>query len=65
MSKNLGKLLHSLRKEQGINQKELIRGICSLSTLSRFESGEREPSKVIFDALVSKLGKNNNKWEIN
>ncbi len=64
MSKNLGKLLHSLRKEQGINQKELIRGICSLSTLSRFESGEREPSKVIFDALVSKLGKNNNKWEI-
>ena len=64
MSKSLGILLRNLRKTQGINQKELSRGICSLSTLSRFESGEREPSKIVFDALISKLGKNSNKWEI-
>ena len=64
MSKSLGILLCNLRKEQEINQKELIRGVCSLSTLSRFESGEREPSKILFDALISKLGKNSNKWEI-
>lgn len=64
MSKSLGILLRNLRKIQGINQKELSRGICSLSTLSRFESGEREPSKIVFDALISKLGKNSNKWEI-
>lgn len=64
MSKSLGILLRNLRKVQGINQKELSRGICSLATLSRFESGEREPSKIVFDALVSKLGKNSNKWEM-
>lgn len=64
MSKNLGTLLYNLRKELGINQKELSRGICSITTLSRFESGEREPSKIVFDTLISKLGKNSNKWEI-
>ena len=64
MSKSLGILLRNLRKIQGINQKDLSRGVCSLSTLSRLESGEREPSKIVFDALISKLGKNSNKWEM-
>ena len=36
MSKSLGKILQRLRKEQGMSQKELSQGLCSVTTLSRF-----------------------------
>lgn len=64
MSKSLGKILQRLRKEQGMNQEELSRGLCSISTLSRFESGEREPDQILFESLVSRLGKDSTKWEL-
>ena len=64
MSKSLGKILQRLRKEQGMNQEELSRGLCSISTLSRFESGEREPYQILFESLVSRLGKDSTKWEM-
>ena len=64
MSKSLGKILQQLRKEQGMNQEELSRGLCSITTLSRFESGEREPDQILFESLVSRLGKDSTKWEL-
>lgn len=64
MSKSLGKILQRLRKEQGMNQEELSRGLCSITTLSRFESGEREPDQILFESLVSRLGKDSTKWEL-
>lgn len=64
MSKSLGRILQKLRKEQRITQKELSRGLCSISTLSKIESGEREPEQLLFDSLISRLGKDSNKWEL-
>ena len=64
MSENFALILKKLRKEQGINQKELSKGLCSISTLSRLESGEREPDYLLFDALISRLGKDSTKWEV-
>ena len=63
VSKSLGKLLQSLRKKQEINQKVLSRGICSVTTLSRIEAGERQPDYLLFDALLTRLGKDSRKWE--
>ena len=64
MCKNIGLLLKRLRKEENINLKDLCKGICSLTSLSRIELGERQPSKILFDELVYKLRKNSEKWEL-
>ena len=60
----LGIVLQNLRMEQGISQKELSQGLCSVSTLFRIESGERMPDQMLFDSLVSRLGKDSVKWEL-
>lgn len=64
MSEGLGRVLQKLRREQGFSQKQLCRGLCSIPTLSRIESGEREPEQMLFDSLVSRLGKDSEKWEL-
>ena len=64
VSVNFGRILQKLRKEQGLSQKELCRGLCSIPTLSRIESGEREPDQMLFDSLISRLGKDSAKWEL-
>lgn len=64
MSENLGRILQKLRRKQGLSQKELCRGLCSIPTLSRIESGEREPDQMLFDSLTSRLGKDSTKWEL-
>ena len=64
MSESLGRILQKLRRDQGLSQRELCRGICSIPTLSRIESGEREPDQMLFDSLVSRLGKDGAKWEL-
>ncbi len=61
---NIGLLLKTLRKEEKVSLKELSRGICSVTTLSRIENGERKASKILFDAIISKLGKNSDKWDL-
>lgn len=64
MSKSLGNILHKLRKEKGLNQKMLSKGLCSISSLSRFEVGEREPDQLLFECLISRLGKDSTRWEL-
>lgn len=64
MSKAFGNMLIKLRGEQNVKQEELCKGICTGATLSRLESGEREPDYLLFDALMTRLGKDSLKWEI-
>ncbi len=64
MSKSLGIILKKLRKEQKIGQKDLARGLCSVSTLSRIEGGIIEPDQLLFDYLITRLGKDSTKWEL-
>lgn len=64
MAKSLGEIFRKLRKEQKITQKALSRGLCVMSTLSRIETGEREPDQLLFDSLMSRLGKESNQWDL-
>lgn len=64
MSGSLGTVLKKLRKELKISQKELSRGVCSITTLSRIEADEREPDQRLFECLISRLGKDSRKWEL-
>ena len=64
MSEGLGSILRKLRNSQRITQKELSRGLCSIPTLSRIEVGEREPDQMLFDSLISRLGKDSRKWDL-
>lgn len=52
----MGKLLRQLRKQQGLTQEELGKGIISKPELSRVENGLREPDILVLDALFKRLG---------
>lgn len=64
MSISLGNTLKGLRKEQKVSQGQLSRGLCSVANLSKIELGEREPGQMLFEALISRLGKDSKKWEL-
>ena len=53
---SLGETIYSLRHSKGLTQEQLAEGICSPVSLSRIENGRQMPSKVILDALLSRLG---------
>lgn len=53
----IAKMMVALREEKELSQEELCRGICSVTTLSRLEAGERRPDILIFNALLQRLGK--------
>ena len=52
----LGSIIRSRRIELGLSQEQLADGICSVPTLSRFENGERMPTKNHFEMLMQRLG---------
>ena len=58
-----GNILYKIRKEQKLGQTELCHGICSISTLSRIESEDRIPDLLLFETFITRLGKDNSKWE--
>lgn len=64
MSKAFGNILMNLRQERGLKQEELSEGLCAGATLSRIESGERDPDYLLFDAFMTRLGKDSLKWEV-
>lgn len=64
MANSLGNLIRMLRKEQGISQGELSKGLCSVANLSKIDLGEREPGQMLFEALITRLGKDSTKWEL-
>lgn len=51
-----GKFIANLRKERGITQEELSKGLCSKSEISRFERGERLPDKLMQNRFLTRLG---------
>lgn len=55
---HIGQLIKSARKEQNISLSALYRGICSVSYGSKIENGEQIPNRLLFQALISRLGMN-------
>lgn len=61
----IGKVIQNLREEAGVSQEELAAGLCSDSTLSRIEWGERLVGQWRIDAFLQRLGKSADKfWTI-
>lgn len=54
---NLGKIIYRERLRKGMMQEELFRGICTQGELTKIESGERVPEKMLADALMQRLGR--------
>jgi transcriptional regulator with XRE-family HTH domain len=52
----LGYIIKNRREELQLSQEDLADGICSVSTLSRIENGERMPSKNHYEMLMQRLG---------
>lgn len=51
-----GMMVKEYRKRLGVTQEELCDGICDVSTLSKIESGRRDPYRSLAIALMNKLG---------
>ena len=52
----IGRLIHDLRKEQGISQTILCQGLCSKSKLSKIENDLLQPDIFLAEALLQRLG---------
>lgn len=61
---NIGTVIQYFRETYHISQKELCRGICSVSTLSRIEAGERDVDALILETLLERLGKEPIQFEL-
>ena len=53
---NAGKTIKEFRKRHHISQEALCEGLCEAPTLSKIESGKQNPTKKLFEALMSRLG---------
>lgn len=54
---NIGSAIQYFRDIYHISQSKLCKGICSVSTLSRIEAGERDIDAFILETLLERLGK--------
>lgn len=52
-----GQMICDIRTTVGVRQEELCHGLCTVSALSKYESGERIPDNLLFHALLQRLGK--------
>ncbi len=52
----VGKTIKELRKRKNVSQEELCEGLCEPPTLSKIECGRQNPTKKLFEALMSRLG---------
>ena len=53
---NIGYYIRRIRKEKGISQEALYKGLCSRSTIHRIESGEQNPNFFTAINLLQRLG---------
>ena len=51
----IGLFVRAMREAKGYNQEEISQGICSMSTLSRIEAGERTVDFLIIEALLDRM----------
>lgn len=61
---HIGFFIKKCREEKGISQKELCKGICDNSTLSRIERGKQDPSISILKMLFQRLGVDEDQFSI-
>ena len=51
----IGLFVRAMREAKGYNQEEISQGICSMSTLSRIEAGERTVDFLIIETLLDRM----------
>lgn len=64
MKEKLGVIFGNLRKELGVGQKEIGRGLVSKTELCNAEGGEREIDYFTLEALFERLGTSLDKFEM-
>ena len=60
----IGNVIRNLREEQDITLSKLCNGICSISTMNRIETGERDMDMMLAIRIFQRLGYNPNKFEL-
>ncbi|HWS29063.1 MAG TPA: helix-turn-helix domain-containing protein [Clostridia bacterium] len=60
----VGETIRKLRTQLAITQEDLCDGICAVPTLSRIENGHRLPSKAVFDALMQRMGRSSDVYDV-
>lgn len=60
---NVGITIQFYRKKYNISQSKLCKGLCSVATLSRIETGEREEDGLLLETLLERIGISPNKFE--
>lgn len=53
---NLGTYIKKRREELNISQEELCEGLCAVSSLSRIENNQQDPSRNLTKNLLERLG---------
>lgn len=61
---NLGKIILQIREKRGISQRQLGRGLADDVEMSRLESGAKEADCFLLEALLQRLGKTADKFEL-
>ena len=52
----LGKIIREVRKKSGYSQDVIRKGICGKSEISNIENGNLIPNKILFEALLERMG---------
>lgn len=60
----IGTAIQYFRELYVISQSKLCKGLCSVSTLSRIEAGERDADALLLETLLERLGKTPNQFEL-
>ena len=59
----VGEIVHQMREEAGVGLQELSEGLCSVATMSRIETGEREMDLLMASRIFQRLGYRIDKYE--
>lgn len=60
----IGHIIKETRLKKQISASKLCAGLCSPSMLTRIESGERYPNKLLFDALMERMGESGKNYNL-
>lgn len=60
----IGAAIQYFRESYNISQAKLCKGLCSIATLSRIESGDRDVDSLLLETLLERLGKTPNMFEL-
>ena len=59
----VGEIVHQMREEAGVGLQELSEGLCSVATMSRIETGERDMDLLMASRIFQRLGYRIDKYE--